>query len=55
MQLKDYIKDTIDELKDITNNIEFDIGIDNNMEVNNSSLNRIKFEIRKNKGRIIKE
>lgn len=43
VKLSKYIKDTLKEAKDESLSVDFDIGVDTDMEVNDESLNRIKF------------
>jgi hypothetical protein len=47
MQIKDFIKKTLDSLPDEILQIGFNIGIDDNMEVVPDSHNRVAFTIEK--------
>ena len=50
MKLKEFMRHMEKELEDFINlRIEFDLGIDTNMNVNDKSHNRIKFSIIKMK------
>ena len=50
MKLKDYIKEVLETIPDdIDAGITFDIGLNNDMEVDNASPNRVKFSCRRKK------
>lgn len=46
MKLKQFLRAMEKEMEDMINiKIDFDLGIDTSMDVNNKSLNRIRFSI----------